>query len=56
VATAIERGRVEVEVAATAMKLTARIGSVAPRLAGDLSRRAGARNVRDQMIAARRKT
>jgi short-subunit dehydrogenase len=54
VATAIERGRVEVEVAARAMRLGSRIGAVAPLLAGDLSRRAGAGKVRDQMIAARK--
>jgi hypothetical protein len=45
----------EVEVAAMAMRLSARIGAVAPLLAGDVSRRAGAGEVRKQMIAARRK-
>jgi short-subunit dehydrogenase len=55
VAGAIENGTPEVEVAAMAMRLSARIGAVAPLLAGDVSRRAGAGEVRKQMIAARRK-
>jgi short-subunit dehydrogenase len=55
VVTAIREGKVEVEVAARAMRLSARVGAVAPLLAGDLSRRAGAGEVRSQMIAARQR-
>jgi short-subunit dehydrogenase len=54
VATAIATGKPEIEVAARAMRLSARIAAVAPVLAGDISRRAGAGEVRRQMIAARR--
>lgn len=56
VAKAIIDGKPEVEVAAMAMKLGARVGAVAPRLAGDLSHRAGAGDVRRRIIAARRTT
>jgi short-subunit dehydrogenase len=53
VARAIERDLAEVEVASASVRLSAALSRVAPVLAGDLARRAGAGRVRDAMIAAR---
>jgi short-subunit dehydrogenase len=53
VASAIEHDRAEVTVARGSVRASAALGTIAPRLVGDLARRAGAGRVRSQMLASR---
>jgi short-subunit dehydrogenase len=55
VADAIERNRAEVTVARGSVRVSAALGSLAPRLVGDLARRLGAGQVRREMLASGRR-